>query len=187
MAVSGRWYSIQLFSESAANGNELSPIGECLGVPRLPAKNLILRTQRQPRSAGFQEAKPLQKPRKNETMMKTDNLKTAATKQAQGLPRSEGMSVAIKCQFRHYVSCPRVPRVVFPECQQTAWTQTLQDVTHRFIPFRDRDMMKNTIAIDQINRILGDIILELMKRAVRGGVLLARNFKAPAGNVASQH
>jgi hypothetical protein len=53
----------------------------------------------------------------------------------------------------------RIPRVVFPHCEDTPGSQATINVIHRPDPFHNGDVMKDAVAKNQIEILLGNILV----------------------------
>ena len=147
------------------------------------AEDLILGTQGESRKMRLEKTQQLQESRKKEKIVNADHLKALSSQEANGLRRRNRYRVMIEGALRHDVPRAGIPGIVFPQGKQPSRPEATPDVIQGRNSFRNRDVMKDAVAIDEVHVCLRNKIIKGEELAAGRGILEARALKRTKGYV----
>jgi hypothetical protein len=141
---------------------------------KFSAENLILCAQGDSRKVRFEKTEQLQKSRKKEKKVNTDDLKSLPLQKAFGFCRRNCNRVMVERALRHDVPRARIPGIVFPQGKQPAGPEATPDVIQGRHSLRYRDVMKDAIAKNHVH-------VSLRNKIVKGEEFAAGRSMLEAG------
>jgi hypothetical protein len=124
---------------------------------RFLGEDQILRSQRQSVDEMLKWTQPAQWSWKQKPRVETFDIESRGLQNLLGLERRNHDRVTIKWNLAHHVSSARVPRIVLPECEPTAWLKRIENGLQSDWAIIWHDVMKHAVAVGQVEMVGGNV------------------------------